>query len=100
MKTSLLPGLGAVLFLSAISLSHAEDPKPKPAPAPAPPPATAPKVKPYPLDTCIVADEKLGSMGKPYVFTHDGQEIKLCCKGCKGKFEKDPATYLKKLPKK
>lgn len=54
-------------------------------------------VKPYKLDTCIVSDEKLGEMGKPFVFTHEGQEIKMCCKKCKGKFDKDPALYLKKL---
>lgn len=53
--------------------------------------------KPYKLDTCIVSDEKLGEMGDPVVFTHEGQEIKLCCKKCKPKFEKDPAKYLKKL---
>jgi YHS domain-containing protein len=54
-------------------------------------------VKPYKLETCIVSDEKLGEMGKPFVFTHEGQEIKMCCKMCKPKFDKDPATYLKKL---
>ena len=54
-------------------------------------------VKPYKLDTCLVSDEKLDEMGKPFVFTHEGQEIKLCCKKCKPKFDKDPATYLKKL---
>lgn len=54
-------------------------------------------VKHYKFDTCIVSDEKLGEMGKPYVFTHEGQEIKMCCKNCKGKFDKDPALYLKKL---
>jgi YHS domain-containing protein len=54
-------------------------------------------VKPYPLDTCIVSDEKLGEMGKPFVFVHNGQEIKLCCKKCRSKFDKDPASYLKKL---
>lgn len=56
--------------------------------------------KPYPLDTCIVSDEKLGEMGEPYVFVHEGQEIKLCCKSCKKKFTKDPAAYLKKLGEK
>jgi len=96
MKTTLLLSLSALLSLSSLSLSRADEPKP----APTPPPATAPKVKPYPLDTCIVSDEKLGSMGKPVVFTHEGQEIKLCCKSCKPKFEKDPAPYLKKLEKK
>jgi hypothetical protein len=53
--------------------------------------------KAYPLDTCIVTDEKLGEMGPPFVFTHEGQEIKLCCKSCKKKFDKAPETYLKKL---
>ncbi|MBC8126063.1 MAG: hypothetical protein H8M99_02795 [Gloeobacteraceae cyanobacterium ES-bin-144] len=54
-------------------------------------------VKPYKLDTCIVSDEKLDGMGEPFVFTYQGQEIKMCCKKCKGKFDKDPASYLKKL---
>ena len=53
--------------------------------------------KPYPLDTCIVSGEKLGEMGKPVTFVYQGQEIKLCCKMCKPKFDKDPAKYLKKL---
>jgi hypothetical protein len=53
--------------------------------------------KPYPLKTCIVSDEKLGEMGKPYVFVHEGQEIKLCCKDCLKDFNKEPAKYIKKL---
>jgi hypothetical protein len=59
--------------------------------------AAAKKVKAYPLDTCLVTGEKLGGMGDPYVFVHKGQEIKLCCKGCLKDFNKDKATYLKKL---
>ena len=60
-------------------------------------PKTA-KAKTYPLKTCVVSDEKLGGdMGEPYVFTHNGQEVKLCCKSCKKDFDKDPAKYLKKL---
>ena len=55
------------------------------------------KAKPYPLKTCVVSDEKLGEMGKPYVFTHEGQEIQLCCKSCLKDFKKDPAKYLKKV---
>ncbi len=55
------------------------------------------KPKPYPLDKCIVTDEKLGEMGKPFVFTHEGQEIKLCCKSCQKDFKKDPSKYIKKL---
>ncbi len=58
-------------------------------------------VKPYPLDTCVVSGEKFGGMmGKPYVFIYQGQEIKLCCKDCRKKFDKDPAKYLKKLEEK
>lgn len=53
--------------------------------------------KPYPLEKCIVSEEKLGEMGKPYVFTHEGQEIKLCCKSCLKDFNTNPAKYLKKL---
>lgn len=57
------------------------------------------KVKPYPLDTCIVADEKLGAdpSMKPYVFTHEGREIKLCCKSCLKDFKKDTAKYIAKI---
>ena len=55
------------------------------------------KAKPYPLKTCVVSGEKLGEMGDPYVFTHDGQEIKLCCKSCLKDFNKAPAKYMKKM---
>ena len=55
------------------------------------------KPKPYTLDKCIVSDEKLGEHGKAYVFTHEGQEIKLCCKDCLKDFKKEPAKYLKKI---
>lgn len=47
-------------------------------------------------EVCPVSGEKLGSMGKPYVFTHEGKEVKLCCKSCLKDFKKDPAKYLKK----
>ena len=60
-----------------------------------------PALKLYTLDTCIVSGEKLGEMGKPIAFEYNGQEIKICCKACRKKFDKDPAIYLKKLePKK
>jgi hypothetical protein len=55
------------------------------------------EARPYPLSTCIVSDEKLGSMGEPYVFVHEGQEIKLCCKGCLKDFQREPEKYLAKL---
>jgi hypothetical protein len=44
-------------------------------------------VRPYPLDTCIVTDNALGSMGDPITKVYDGQEIKFCCKPCVAEFE-------------
>jgi hypothetical protein len=64
------------------------------------PAATAPagaKVKPDLLTTCPVSGEKLGEMGKPFVFTNSLQEVKLCCPNCKADFEKEPAKYLAKI---
>ncbi len=57
----------------------------------------APSAKAYPLTTCIVSGEALDSMGKPIVLVQDGQEVKLCCKGCIKKFNKDPAGYVAKI---
>ena len=48
----------------------------------------------YPLKTCVVSGEKLGEMGAPYVFKYEGPEVKLCCSGCKAKFDKNPAKYM------
>jgi YHS domain-containing protein len=47
-------------------------------------------------EVCPVSGEKLGDHGKPYVFTHEGKEVKLCCKACLKDFKKDPDKYLKK----
>ena len=56
-------------------------------------------VKPYPLATCVVSDEKLGADPgmKPYVFTHKGREVKLCCESCLKDFKKDTAKYVAKI---
>lgn len=59
--------------------------------------AKAAKPKPYTLKTCPVSDEKLGSMGDPYVHNHNGREIKFCCKGCLKDFNADSAKYIKKI---
>lgn len=53
--------------------------------------------KAYPLKTCIVTDNDLDSMGEESSFVHEGQTIKVCCKPCIAKFEKNPAKYLKKI---
>lgn len=56
----------------------------------------------YPLDVCVVSDEKLGSMGKSpeYIYRVEGKPDRLvvfCCSGCEEDFTKDPATHLAKL---
>lgn len=53
----------------------------------------------YPLTTCLVSGEELGSMGDAYVhnYKEEGKldrEVRLCCKGCLKKFSKDPAKYI------
>lgn len=53
--------------------------------------------KPYPLEKCAVSDEKLGDMGEPFVFEHDGREVKLCCESCKKDFDKEPAKFTAKI---
>lgn len=53
--------------------------------------------KPYPLETCCVSGEKLDGMGEPFVFSHEGQEIQLCCKSCKKDFDKDAAKFMAKV---
>ena len=52
---------------------------------------------PYPLETCIVTGNELGSMGDPVTFNHEDREIKVCCKPCEKKYLKDPARYLVNL---
>ncbi|MGK0190125.1 MAG: hypothetical protein ACI9R3_005945 [Verrucomicrobiales bacterium] len=51
----------------------------------------------YPLTTCVVSGEELGSMGEPVVKEHNGKTVKFCCKSCLPKFDKDPETYMAKI---
>lgn len=53
-----------------------------------------PKSDPYPLSTCPVSKQKLGSMGEPVVLLHEGRELRFCCQGCVEPFQKEPAKYL------
>ncbi|MDI1311905.1 hypothetical protein [Prosthecobacter sp.] len=55
--------------------------------------------KPYPLKTCLVSGNTLGSMGDPVTKVYAGQEIKFCCKPCVKKFEANQPKYLSKLPR-
>lgn len=63
-------------------------------------PTVAPAADSYPLSTCVVSGEALGSMGQPIIIHHEGAEVRLCCKGCVKKFNADPAKYLEKLSSK
>jgi hypothetical protein len=54
----------------------------------------------YPLDTCVVADEKLDEDAFDYVHKEAGKPdrlIRVCCEPCIDDFKKDPAAYLKKI---
>lgn len=56
------------------------------------------KAKPYPIDFCLVSDEKFeGSGMTPFEMVQDGQTIKFCCKNCVKDFKKEPKKYLTKL---
>ena len=58
---------------------------------------TKEKLKPYTLETCVVSGDKLGEMGKPFVYEYKGREIKFCCKNCLKDFNKKPDKYVKKI---
>ena len=51
----------------------------------------------YPLKTCVVSGEALGSMGDAVTLVHEGTTVKFCCDHCIPKFKKEPAKYLAKL---
>ena len=55
------------------------------------------KTKPYPMDTCVVSGEKLGSMGDAFVLKEGDQEIQLCCKSCEKDFKKNKKALLAKV---
>ena len=59
--------------------------------------ATDSKPVPYPFDKCVVDGMKLDSMGGPYVFVYQGQEIKMCCANCKPAFMQNADQYMKKI---
>jgi len=48
---------------------------------------------------CPVSGSPLGTadMGKPYKMTVKGQDLFLCCEGCKDAVDKDPDGILKKV---
>lgn len=89
MKTSRILTLATLILVSAFASLQAADKGG----------GAKEKAKPYPLKTCAVSGEKLGEMGDPHVFVHEGQEVKLCCKSCMKDFNKDSAKIMKKIAK-
>lgn len=64
--------------------------------APATPPATeAAPPKPYPLTTCVVMGGAVDKDSPSIVV--EGQEFKVCCKGCIKPIKADPKAHLAKL---
>jgi hypothetical protein len=56
----------------------------------------------YPLKSCLVSDEPLGSMGDAVAYVHKAagkpdRVVFMCCEGCIDDFKGDPAKYLKKV---
>jgi hypothetical protein len=55
----------------------------------------------YPLQICVVSDEKMDH-GEPYQYIHKeagkpDRLVLLCCEGCVDDFKKEPAKYIAKL---
>lgn len=106
MKNRLALLMAPALLLAGLAFAQ----EPKERPAPAKPADTAPakagdvdarliaiQRPSYPLDTCAISGEKLGSMGAPIDMIVDGKLVRLCCKSCKRGVEKDRAAIVKKI---
>lgn len=95
MKTPLRTFLTAIILASVVFAMNACSSNAAPGS-----PASTSSVggtKSYPLSTCIVTDNDLGSMGDEQRIVYQGQEVKFCCKPCVDKFLKNPEKYLPKI---
>ena len=54
----------------------------------------AAEIEAYPIDFCVVSGQKLGSMGTPVDYMHEGRLVRFCCAGCIPAFQADPEKYL------
>ena len=96
MKRSLLAALVALTALFARAAEHSSHGSAAKEPVADAVPAN------YTLKTCVVSDEDLGSMGKPFAVIHKqagkpDRTVLLCCSNCEEGFLKDPAKALAKL---
>jgi YHS domain-containing protein len=48
----------------------------------------------YPLKTCVVSGEQLGSAGTPIDFVNGTRLVRFCCKDCVKGFQKEPAKFM------
>ncbi len=51
----------------------------------------------YPLTTCAVSGEELGSMGAPIDVVHGTRLVRLCCKSCKKGLTRNPDELIAKI---
>ena len=51
----------------------------------------------YPLDVCVITNQPLDSMGGEVSMTHEGTEVKFCCRGCIGAFRRNPEPHLARI---
>ena len=94
MTTKAIPSLLASLLLTAGSLPAAA--------APTDAEIIAAARKTYPLKTCLVSNEPLGSMGEAagYIHRAKGQPDRVvffCCEGCGDDFKASPGKFLAKV---
>jgi YHS domain-containing protein len=93
MTTQSIPALLASLLLTAGSLLAAAKTDAE---------IIAAARKTYPLKTCLVSNEPLGSMGEAagYIHRAKGQPDRVvffCCEGCGDDFKASPAKFLAKV---
>jgi len=96
----MLKNLGMMVAVAVFvggSAACSKDAQKAATPVPQAPTATAKATDSYPLDTCVVTGEKLGSMSDVVKYNHNGREIRFCCSGCIAKFTAEPEKYLKIL---
>ncbi|MAE28699.1 MAG: hypothetical protein CMJ87_06905 [Planctomycetes bacterium] len=79
---------------SATASSQASEEKKAPSAPSAKELAIAQQLPSYPLGTCPISKEKLGSMGKPIDLVVEGRLVRLCCKGCIKALTKNPASAI------
>ena len=90
----------AIALLSAPTAAQHGGHHDHPAPHQKPATKTSRTGGPYPFATCPVSGKRLGTMGDPLVKVYRGREVRFCCGGCTGSFEKDLDSSLAKLDQK